>query len=127
MSTILELCQGVPTRTVEPGTILLGEGKKDGALCVLVSGEVEILKDEFQVNTVSEPGAVFGEMSILLNTPHTATVRTRTPCTIHMIDQGDAFLQANPGVAYDLLKTMAGRLQGVTTYLTNLNSYVRAM
>jgi len=44
-----------------------------------------------------------------------------------MIDQGDAFLQANPGVAYDLLKTMAGRLQGVTTYLTNLNSYVRAM
>jgi CRP/FNR family cyclic AMP-dependent transcriptional regulator len=127
VSTILELCQGLPTRTVEPGTILLGEGKKDGALCVLVSGEVEILKDEFQVNTVSEPGAVFGEMSLLLNTPHTATVRTRTSCKVHMIDQGDAFLQANPGVAYDLLKTMAARLQGVTTYLTNLNSYVRAM
>ena len=114
-------------RAVEPGTVLLVEGKKDGALCVLVSGEVEILKDEFQVNTVSEPGAVFGEMSILLDSPHTATVRTRTPCRVHVIEDGDSFLRANKDLAYDLLKIMAGRLQGVTNYLTDLNRYVRAM
>ena len=77
MSAILKLCQGVPLQTVAPGTILLAEGKRDQALCILVDGEVEILKDDFQVNTVSEPGAVFGEMSILLDTPHTATVRAR--------------------------------------------------
>ncbi|MEO8302173.1 MAG: cyclic nucleotide-binding domain-containing protein [Rhizomicrobium sp.] len=127
MSAILKLCQGVPVRTIEPGTILLAEGKHDRALCVLVDGEVEILKDDFQVNTVAEPGAVFGEMSILLNSPHTATVRARTTCRVHVIEDGDAFLRENKDMAYDLLKIVAGRLQGVTTHLTNLNRYVRAM
>ena len=127
VSTILKLCQGVPLRTVEPGTVLLAEGARDRMLCILADGEVEILKDDFQVNTVSEPGAVFGEMSILLDTPHTATVRARTSCRVHMIEDGDAFLRSNTDMAYDLLKIVAGRLQGVTTHLTNLNRYVRAM
>jgi CRP/FNR family cyclic AMP-dependent transcriptional regulator len=127
VSAILKLCQGVPLRTVDPGTILFAEGKRDRMLCILVDGEVEILKDEVQVNTVSEPGAVFGEMSILLDAPHTATVRARTPCRVHMIEDGDAFLRSNQDMAYDLLKIMAGRLQGVTLHLTNLNRYLRAM
>jgi CRP/FNR family cyclic AMP-dependent transcriptional regulator len=127
VSAILKLCQGVPLRTVDPGTVLFAEGKRDRMLCILAEGEVEILKDDFQVNTVCEPGSVFGEMSILLDTPHTATVRARTACRVHMIEDGDAFLRANKDMAYDLLKIVAARLQGVTTHLTNLNRYVRAM
>ncbi|HET7083366.1 MAG TPA: cyclic nucleotide-binding domain-containing protein [Rhizomicrobium sp.] len=127
MSTILKLCQDIPVRTVEPGTVLLAEGIKDGTLCVLAGGEVEILKGEFQVNTVSEPGAVFGEMSLLLGSAHTATVRARTRCRVHVIAEGEAFLRSNSDVAYDLLKTMAGRLRGVTNHLTDLNRYIHAM
>ncbi len=127
MSTILELCQGLPVRSADAGTILFAEGKQSRALCVLISGEVEILKGEFQVNNVSEPGAVFGEMSILLNIPHTATVRARTACKVHMIEDGDGFLRTHKDAAYDLLKTVAGRLQGVTTYLTDLNRYLRSV
>ena len=127
MSTILELCQGVPTQIFAPGTILIAEGKQSKALCILINGQVEILKGEFQVNTVSEPGAFFGEMSILLNTPHTATVRTLTQCQVHWIEDGDTFLRSNKDVAYDFLKVVAQRLYGVTTHLTDLNRYVRAI
>jgi CRP-like cAMP-binding protein len=127
VSAILKLCQDIPVRSVESGATLFVEGSKSRTLCILVDGEVEILKGEFQVNTVSEPGAVFGEMSILLDSPHTATVRTRTPCRVHVIEDGDTFLRANKDMAYDLLKIVAGRLQGVTNYLTDLNRYVRAM
>ncbi len=127
MSAILNSCQDIPVRTIAAGTILFDEGKQSRALCVLVDGEVEILKGDFQVNTVSEPGAVFGEMSLLLNSPHMATVRARTPCRVHMIEDGDGFLRANKDVAYDLLKIVAARLQGVTNYLTDLNRYVRAI
>ena len=127
MSTILKLCQGVPVRSVAPGTVLLTEGVKDGTLSVLAHGEVEILKGDFQVNTVSEPGAVFGEMSLLLDSSHTATVRARTACRVHVIEDGEAFLRSNPSVAYDLLKTLAGRLRGVTNHLTDLNRYIHAM
>ena len=127
MSTILELCKDVPVHTFEPGTVLFSEGKKSGALCILVEGEVEILKGEFQVNTIKEPGAFFGEMSILLNVPHTATVRALTRCKVHMLKDGDAFLRANKEVAYDFLKVFAERLYSVTTYLSDLNRYVRSV
>ena len=32
------------------------------------------MKDETEIATVAEPGAVFGELSILLDQPHTADV-----------------------------------------------------
>jgi CRP-like cAMP-binding protein len=127
VSAILDSCQGNATKTIEPGTVIFAEGTKDGTLCVLVQGEVEILKGDFQVNTVSESGAVFGEMSILLSSPHMATVRARTSCQVHIIQDGSAFLRSNSAVTYDLLQTMAARLQGVTNYLTNLNQYVHSM
>ena len=84
MSAILNACQGVAAKAVEPGAVLFSEGDRDGALYVLVSGEVEILKGDFQVNSVSEPGALFGEMSILLNIPHMATVRARKACQVRV-------------------------------------------
>jgi CRP-like cAMP-binding protein len=127
MSAILNSCQGVPTRTIEPGTVLFAEGAQDGMLYVLVKGEVEILKGDFQVNIVSEPGAVLGEMSILLNIPHMATVRARKASQICVIQDGDAFLRSNAATSYDLLKLMAGRLHGVTNHLSNLNQFIHAM
>jgi CRP-like cAMP-binding protein len=123
----LELCRGIPTKTVAAGTVLFAEGKRSGALCILIDGQVEILRGDFQVNTVSEPGAFFGEMSLLLNIAHTATVRTLTPCQVHWIDDGEGFLRTNKEVAYDFLKVLAERLRGVTIHLTDLNRYVRSV
>ena len=111
VSTILDLVQGVPVQTFEPGKTLFDEGSKSGVLCFLIDGEVEILKGEFQVNTVREPGAVFGEMSILLNAPHTATVRALTSVRVHLVKDGDAFLRSHQEIAYDLLKSAAQRLR----------------
>jgi CRP/FNR family cyclic AMP-dependent transcriptional regulator len=127
VSTILDLCKDIPVQTLEPGAVLLTEGKKSGLLFVLIDGEVEILKGDMQVSTVSETGAIFGEMSVLLNLAHSATVRARTPCRAHVIENGDAFLQSNREFAYDLCKLLAQRLHGVTTYLADLNRYVRSM
>lgn len=127
MSAILHACQAVPAKAVEPGTVLFVEGDRDGALYVLVSGEVEILKGDFQVNTVSDPGALFGEMSILLNIPHMATVRASKACQVRVIQDGEAFLRSNAAISFDLLKLMASRLHGVTDHLTNLNHYIHAV
>lgn len=117
----------MPTESFEPGTVLFAEGKKSGVLCILIEGKVEIVKGDFQVNIVSEPGAVFGEMSILLNIPHTATVRALTHCQVYFIKDGEAFLRSNKDVAYDFLKIVAQRLHGVTSHLADLNHYLHAM
>ena len=118
--SITELCKGLPVATFAPGEVLLGEGHSTGRLFVLIDGTVEILKGDFQINLVSDPGAIFGDMSALLGIPHMATVRAVTTCTAHQIEGGDAFLQTNKEIAYQLAKLLAQRLHGVTTYLADL-------
>ena len=127
MSSILKYCQDIPVRTVEPGTVLFTEGTQSRKLCILVDGKVDILVGGFLVNTVSEQGAVFGEMSILLDSPHTATVQAHQSCLVHVIEDGDTFLRSNKDMAYDLLKMVASQLQGLTSHLTDLNRFNRGI
>lgn len=120
MPSILDLCQALPIATFEPGAVLLAEGASTGRLYVLIDGAVEIVKDDFQINLVSDAGALFGDMSVLLGNPHMATVRAVTRTTAHVCEDGDAFLQSHPEIAYLLAQLLAQRLHGVTTYLVDL-------
>jgi CRP/FNR family transcriptional regulator, cyclic AMP receptor protein len=120
VNPILELCKSVPVRAFEPGAPLLAEGKKSGLLYVLIDGEVEIVKGDFQINVVSDTGAIFGEISALLNLPHMATVRALSECRAHEVRNGDEFLKAHPEIAHHLAQLLARRLHGVSTYLVDL-------
>src|SRR6266850_2083854 len=110
MPTVLDYCQNLPEKTLGPGETMLGEGKKEGILYILIEGEVEVLKGDFQINTVSEPGAIFGEMSVLLDLPHTATVKTHTPSRMHVVEHASEFLQSHTDIAYQVAKLLAQRL-----------------
>jgi len=120
VNPILELCNSVPVRVFEPGTILLAEGQKSGLLYVLLDGDIEIVKGDFQINIVSDPGAIFGEMSVLLDLPHMATVRALSGCRAHEVRDGSEFLRAHPEIAHHLAQLLARRLHGVSTYLVDL-------
>ncbi len=54
---------------------MLVAGSTTGRLLILREGLVEVVRDGTQIATVSEPGAVFGELAALLDGPHTADVR----------------------------------------------------
>jgi CRP/FNR family cyclic AMP-dependent transcriptional regulator len=120
MTAILELCRDLREARFAPGAALLVEGGLSKVLYVLVEGEVEILKGTYQINIVSEPGAIFGEIAVLLGIPHMATVRALTAVRAHVVEDGEAFLQANKDIAFHLSRLLAQRLHGVTTYLVDL-------
>ena len=120
MNLILRSCERFPETIFGPGEVLLAEGEQTGILHVLIEGNVEVLKGDIQITTVSEPGAIFGEMAILLDIPHTATIKTLVPSRMHVIEQGHEYLQSNPDITYQLARLLALRLQGVTTYLVDL-------
>jgi len=120
VNPILDLCDSIPVRTFEPGAILLAEGDRSGLLYILIDGDVEIVKGDFQINIVSDPGALFGEMSVLLDLPHMATVRALSPCRAHEVGDGNEFLKAHQEIAYHLAQLLARRLHGVSTYLVDL-------
>lgn len=120
MHPILDLCEQLPIREFEPGAPLLAEGETSGLLYILCDGEVEIVKGDFQINTVSDPGAIFGELSVLMDIPHMASVRALTRARAYEIRDGKLFLQTHRELAFHLAEILARRLHGVSTYLVDL-------
>jgi CRP/FNR family transcriptional regulator, cyclic AMP receptor protein len=120
LQTILDLCRNLPAVDCEPGATLLSEGEHTGILYILIDGRIEIVKGAFQVYVTSEPGSMFGEISALLNVPHTATVKALTACRLHLVSDARTFLRSRPDLAFCLSRLLAQRLQSVTSYLVDL-------
>jgi len=120
MRTILSYCQEFPETNVDSGEVLLNEGGRTGVLYILIEGQIEVLKREIRVAIVTEPGAIFGEMSVLLDLPHSATVKTVMPSRLYVVERASEFLRSHTDIAYQLARLLAQRLHGVTTYLVDL-------
>ena len=120
MSDVTDLCAGLPECTFHAGDVILDEGARAGVLYVLASGAVEVLKGDLQIATVDTPGAFFGEVSVLLDLPHMATVRALSEATLFVVAHPLAFLQSRPEIALRLARLLAKRLNSVTTYLVDL-------
>ncbi len=117
---MLDFCADLPERSFAPGEALLEDGTTSGALYILIEGEVEILKGDFQIRTVSDPGAIFGEVSALLGIPHMATVRAVTACRVYAVDEAPEFLRSHREITYGVAELLAQRLHSITTYLVDL-------
>jgi CRP-like cAMP-binding protein len=117
---MLDVCADLPERSLARDEVLLDEGVTSGHLYVLIEGELEVLKGDFQIRTVDEPGAVFGEVSALLGIPHTATVRAVTACRVHVVERANEFLRERSDITYVVAELLAQRLNSVTGYLADL-------
>ena len=122
MSTFLEIVAGHPVRHVEAGTDLLIQDAPCDALHVLLEGEVEVLRDGVRVAKTSEPGAVFGEMSMLLGGPCTATVRTLRASRFASIADPCAFLAVSPVASLHVARLLARRIDALNRYLIDVKN-----
>src|SRR3954466_6816593 len=120
MRDILEYCIGGLRRNVSAGTLVLHEAGRTGHLYVLIEGRLEVIKGDSVVAVLTEPGAVLGEMSVLLDQPHTATVRAATDSAVYEFDDAASFLRDQPAVALLIAQLLAQRLNVATTYLADL-------
>lgn len=117
---MLEHCADLPLQTVPAGATLIEEGSEPGRLFVLVSGSVSIEREAVPFARIDHPGAVFGEMSWVLDRPATATVRATTPVQVHVMAHPEGFLAAHPAAAVEVLRMTAARLDGLTQYLVDV-------
>lgn len=120
MPAILDLLQSHELRRFEAGEIVLEQGTSTGLLFVLVEGAVEVVKNDVQVATASEPGAVFGELSALLGVPHTATVRASQPSAFYIVENPRASLAAAPQLCLHVCELLARRLDALNKYLVDV-------
>ena len=103
---------------IAPGMDLIEQGGRTGQLYVLKDGELEVVRDGKHVTTIKTPGAVIGEMSILLDAPQTATVRAVTEVDFFVIDNAIDVLRTHPDWLLQIARLLAQRVNATTAQLT---------
>ena len=86
---------------------------------MLIAGALEVRKGNIVVNTITEPGALIGEISLLLGTDHGATVVATEPSRLRHAAHGRELLR-DPEVTTIVAVGLAERLNFVTAYLADL-------
>jgi PAS domain S-box-containing protein len=99
-------------KTYQKGDALFVEGDESKDLYFLVSGHLEVLKGDKKIAEVTEPGALFGELSFLLGAKRTATVQAENEVRVLRIpgNEVSAFLKGYPAVAEKITEIIARRL-----------------
>ncbi|MES2661043.1 MAG: cyclic nucleotide-binding domain-containing protein [Verrucomicrobiota bacterium] len=120
MSPLLEFVDSHASREFAEGDVVIEQGEWTGELLVLVSGRVEILRDDVRLAKASEPGVVFGEMSVLLGGAATATVRALAPSVFSVIEKPREFLMEHPAVSLYVAELLAKRLDALNKYLIDV-------
>ena len=120
MRAVLDYCKDGIQQRVAAGALVIHEGQTTGHLYVLIEGRLEVVKGDTVVAVITEPGAVLGEMSVLLDQPHTATVRAASDSTVYEIGDAASFLREQPAVALLIARLLAQRLNVATTYLADI-------
>jgi CRP-like cAMP-binding protein len=97
----------------EPGTVVMREGERGRGLLVLLTGSVEVRKLDRHGGDVAiaviEAPTVLGEMNLLTDRPHSATVRAVTPCAFQLLtrSQFSRLLGAESLAAYKVVAALA--------------------
>ncbi len=117
---MLQLIAGHKVQDFAPGDVVMEQGCASAHLLVLIRGEVEILRDNVRVAKASAPGAVFGEMSVLLESAHTATVRALKPSSFAIIENSRQFLGSSAEASFHVARLLASRLDALNKYLVDV-------
>ncbi len=120
-----ERLAALPLATYQAGETVLTAGSTTGRLLILREGAVEIVKEGVQIAKVAEPGAVFGELSMLLNQPHTADIRALETSQFHVAEAA-ALLAQDPIALLYVAAILARRLDGANHALIELKRQIQA-
>lgn len=99
------------------GAVLIPEGGKLNTMFVLRSGELEVVRDGVVVTSIRQPGTIFGEMSVLLDSPHSATVRAVTPVEVFVIPDAIRVLEQRSKLLLQIARLLAKRVSNTTAAL----------
>jgi CRP/FNR family cyclic AMP-dependent transcriptional regulator len=119
-----EVVANLPLANYSIGEVVLSAGSKSGRLLVLKKGAVAILKDSIEIARVKEPGAVFGEISALLDKPHTADVRALEDSQFHVADA--SLLVKDPVSVLHIARILAQRLVAADEGIKELKNQLHA-
>ena len=115
---------GLALGTYQAGETVIVDGSTTGRLLILKKGNVAVVKEDTEIATVAEPGAVFGELSIFLDQPHTADVRALETSQFYVAN-ATTLLEQNPSAVFYVATVLAHRLDGANQALIQLKNQLQ--
>lgn len=109
---------GLPLRMYNAGEIVLAAGSRTGQLLFLKEGTVAVVMRGIQISIEDEPGAVFGELSALLDLPHTADVCALAPSQFYVASA--SLIGNSAGALFYVAGILAKRVHGANECLRAL-------
>ena len=109
----------LPVWAYQAGETAPAEGTRTGRLLILKQGAVCVVTGAIEIARVAEPGAVFGELSALLDQPHGADVRTLEASEFYAADAA-VLLTQQPAVLFYVATLLARRLDFANRGLVEL-------
>jgi CRP-like cAMP-binding protein len=113
----------LPLVTYQPGESVIVNGSTTDRLLILKTGSVAVVKEDTEIAKVAEPGAVFGELAVLLNRPHTAVVRALESSQFHIANATTLFEQNT--MALHVATVLAHRLDGANHAVIQLKNQLQ--
>jgi CRP/FNR family transcriptional regulator, cyclic AMP receptor protein len=115
-AAVLGRLASLPLETYRQGELVLRGGTSTGKLLIMTEGAVEVVRGGVRIDEIAEAGAVFGELAVLLDQPHSADVRALQASTFRVAD-GRTILRIDPTVALYVAVVLAQRLETVNRHL----------
>ncbi|MBI4611644.1 MAG: cyclic nucleotide-binding domain-containing protein [Candidatus Rokubacteria bacterium] len=95
VAVIIMTRESISQQHFEPGQVIFRQGDPGDDVYVVISGEVEVIRESpgagEHVEARLGPGDFFGEMALIRTAPRMATVRAQTPLDVMVMRRG-AFL-----------------------------------
>lgn len=117
MSNAVTSASSYSTLRLSPGDVLITQGEPGGTLYVLEEGELGVVRDGVDIASVSRPFSVVGEMSVVLGTPTSATVKATKPSVVRVFADARSTMSQDADFAFRMAYLMASRLDSTSSLL----------
>jgi CRP/FNR family transcriptional regulator, cyclic AMP receptor protein len=120
------IADGVVKRRYRRGEIIVEQGRKSDALFILLSGRARVITSDSRgrevILAVLEAGDYLGEMSLIDNDPHSATVRAEVQTDVLVLARSEfgACLPESSSLSYAILRGLVSRLRNADRQIESL-------
>lgn len=120
------IAEGVVKRRFRRGEIIVEQGQKSNALFILLTGRARVLTSDSRgrevILAMLHPGDYVGEMSLIDNEPHSATVRAEVQTDVLVLGRAEfaRCLPENSSLAYAIMRGLVARLRAADRQIESL-------
>lgn len=120
------IADAVVKRRFRRGEIIVEHGRKSNALFILLTGRARVLTADSRgrevILAVLQPGDYVGEMSLIDNEPHSATVRAEVQTDMLILGRAEfaRCLPENSSLSYAILRGLVSRLRAADRQIESL-------